>query len=194
MRLCYAARGFLYPVKIDFAAGGIGILIVRNLLVLMVAVAVLWLAADRLLREPQSVVQSAAIAPGSSPPVVPLEQPALKHVGDISVHSVEEMELLFSRVEQLLERPRRAGEQPLVSLVLHGPEVEFFALKNYARYKSVVDRAAKLAALGAVDISICQTQMRNYGIAPEQVPSFLRQVPFGPDEVDRLVDQGFVYM
>jgi hypothetical protein len=58
----------------------------------------------------------------------------------------------------------------------------------------VVDRAAKLAALGAVDISICQTQMSNYGIAPEQVPSFLRQVPFGPDEVDRLVDQGFVYM
>ena len=169
-------------------------MIVRKLLVLMVAVAVLWLAADRLLREPQSVVQSAAIAPGSSSPVVPPQQPALKHVGDISVHSVEEMELLFSRVEQLLERPRRAGEQPLVSLVLHGPEVEFFALKNYARYKSVVDRAAKLAALGAVDISICQTQMRNYGIAPEQVPSFLRQVPFGPDEVDRLVDQGFVYM
>jgi intracellular sulfur oxidation DsrE/DsrF family protein len=110
------------------------------------------------------------------------------------VHTVEELERLFSRVEQVLDRPRSGGEQALIALVLHGPEVEFFALKNYTNYKTVVDRAAKLAALGAVDISICQTQMRNYGIAPDEVPSFLHQVPFGPDEVQRLIGEGYVYM
>lgn len=168
-------------------------MIARNLLVLVIAVVVFWLAAQRLLPEPPGASREPGAANESLPSASP-EQLPLKQVGDISVHSVEEMELLFSRVEQLLERPRRDGEEPLVSLVLHGPEVEFFALKNYDRYKSVVDRAAKLAALGAVDISVCQTQMRNYGIGPQEVPSFLRQVPFGPDEVERLVDDGFVYM
>jgi intracellular sulfur oxidation DsrE/DsrF family protein len=110
------------------------------------------------------------------------------------VHSEAELETLLDRVEQLLERPRKSGEAPLVSLVLHGPEVEYFALKNYAQYRGVVDRAAKLAALGAVDISICQTQMRNRGIAEDEVPAFLRQVPYGPQEVQRLLDNGYVYM
>jgi intracellular sulfur oxidation DsrE/DsrF family protein len=53
---------------------------------------------------------------------------------------------------------------------------------------------APLAALGAVDISICQTQMRQLGIEDDQVPAFLRRVPYGPGEVGRLLENGYVYM
>lgn len=169
-------------------------MLVRNLLILMVAVAAFWLAADRVLRDRRATAQQPAPLPAESQLVTPSPQQTQSQVGDISLHSVEELELLFTRVEQLLDRPRGDGEQPLISLVLHGPEVEFFAFRNYDRYRAVVDRAAKLAALGAVEISICQTQMRHRGIAPDQVPSFLHQVPYGPDEVKRLLDQGFVYM
>ncbi len=169
-------------------------MVARNLLILMVAVAAFWLAVERTLRDPQRAAQQPAMEQPAGQPVAPSQRPVQKRVGDISVHTVEELELLFSRVEQLLDRPRGDGEQPLVSLVLHGPEVEFFAFRNYDRYRPVVDRAAKLAALGAVDISICQKQMRNHGISPDQVPAFLRQVPFGPDEIGRLLDEGFVYM
>lgn len=165
----------------------------RNLLILVVAVAAFWFAADRLLHNRQAA-SSPAVEQLATAAGLPSQRPVQNRVGDISVHTIAELELLFDRVEQLLDRPRGDGEQALVSLVLHGPEVEFFAFKNYAKYRAVVDRAAKLAALGAVDISICQTQMHNYGIGTDQVPSFLRQVPFGPDEVERLLDQGFVYM
>lgn len=128
-------------------------------------------------------------------PVAPLPKQAPSgYVADLNLHTVEELETLFQRVEALLERPRTSEEGPLVSLVLHGPEVEFFALENYPRYRGIVDRAAKLAALGAVDISICQTQMRKRGIADDEVPGFLRLVPYGPDEVKRLLDGGYVYM
>jgi intracellular sulfur oxidation DsrE/DsrF family protein len=168
--------------------------LVRNLLILMIAVAVFWLAANRILQDDHPAAQPPASEHAVAEPFTPLQRRVQNRVGDITVHTVEELELLFTRVEQLLDRPRGDGEQPLVSLVLHGPEVQFFAFKNYDQYRTVVDRAAKLAALGAVDISICQTQMRNYGIGPDQVPAFLRQVPFGPDEVERLLDQGFVYM
>ena len=169
----------------------------RQLVILLLAVLALWLFADRVLLErPGALPDNTTAAPVSQlePIVPPGPEVQSRFVADISVHSVAELEALFGRVEALLERPLKSGEEPLVSLVLHGPEVEFFALKNYSRYRQLVDRAAKLAALGAVDISICQAQMKNLGIASDEVPAFLRQVPYGPDEVQRLLKRGYVYM
>jgi len=169
----------------------------RNLLVFVLFVLVFWYGADYLPGwQPQTTEDT----------VVAVQQPELELIvpppvanpsrqyADISVHTTEELELLFDRVEASLERPRGEGEAPLVSLVLHGPEVEFFALENYQRYQAIVDRAAKLAALGAVDISICQTRMRQLGIGTDDVPAFLHQVPYGPDEVERLREQDYVAM
>jgi len=180
----------------ETAAGGrreIDSVIARNLLILIIAVAVFWLTAQYLLPPAGRVAPRPAVefVPESA---APQPEAAENLLADISLHTVEELDLLFDRVEQLLERPRGEGEQPLVSLVLHGDEVRFFALQNYTEYKSIVDRAAKLAALGAVDISICQTQMKNFGIAPDEVPAFLHQVPYGPGEVRRLLDEGYVSM
>jgi intracellular sulfur oxidation DsrE/DsrF family protein len=169
----------------------------RKLLVLVVVVAAMLIAVDAVYRQQQPVSQSQqAAAPSPVPESRALSPDGLQpdRVADISVHTERDLELLFDRVEQLLDRPRSGSEAPLFTLVLHGPEVEFFALKNYERYKRVVDRTAKLAALGAVDVSICQTQMRQFGIGPDEVPSFLRQVPFGPGEVERLIEKGYVYM
>ncbi len=167
----------------------------RNLLILCLAAAVFWLAVDLMLREQRQTSAPVSVPRPQLEPIVPPppdDQP--NRVADISVHTREELEILFDRVEQLLERPRSKDEGPLISLVLHGQEVEFFVLANYGDYKAIVDRAAKLAALGAVDVSICQTQMRNMGIASDEVPAFLRQVPFGPDEVRRLLEKGYVSM
>ena len=166
----------------------------RKFLILVVVTAVFWLAVTLLLKEPRQSSRPAEPVYAELEPIVPPPETQPNRVADISVHTPEELEILFARVEQLLERPRTGNETPLVNLVLHGPEIEFFAIKNYGEYKSIVDHAAKLAALGAVDISICQTQMRNLGIAADEVPSFLRPVPFGPDEVERLIESGFVYM
>jgi len=162
----------------------------RQVVILTVAALLLWIVADLVLLQPSDT----APARQSGVPVPPPSEAPAGFVADISLHTEAELEALLGRVEQLLERPRKSGEAPLVSLVLHGPEVEFFALKNYPQYRGVVDHAAKLAALGAVDISICQTQMRTRGIGEDEVPGFLRQVPYGPEEVQRLLDSGYVYM
>jgi len=167
----------------------------RKLLILVFVTAVFWFAIDMLLNEQrQSSQQGGPLQLELEPIVPPPVEQQPNRVADISVHTQEELEILFARVEQLLDRPRTGDETALVNLVLHGPEVEFFAIKNYEKYKAIVDHAAKLAALGAVNISICQTQMRNLGIATDEVPSFLQQVPFGPDEVEHLIESGFVYM
>ncbi len=169
----------------------------RQLVILAVAALLLWVVADLVLVQPGDTGSAPPSGSPAQPPetlVPPGSEASTGFVADISLHTEAELETLLDRVEQLLERPRKSGEAPLVSLVLHGPEVEFFALKNYPQYRGVVDHAAKLAALGAVDISICQTQMRSRGIGEDEVPGFLRQVPYGPGEVQRLLDSGYVYM
>ena len=169
----------------------------RNLLVFALAALAFWYGADYLPGwRTQDVAGDGQLArtPELEPIIPPPVENSVRQYADISVHTVKDMALLFDRVEALLDRPRTKGEAPIVSLVLHGPEVEFFALKNYERYRELVDRAASLAALGAVDISICQTRMRQFGMGKDDVPAFLRQVPYGPDEVRRLRKEGYIEM
>lgn len=112
---------------------------------------------------------------------------------DVSVHSLEELQLLLDRAEELAMRPQPQGENAGVVLVLHGPEVEYFAISNYPRYKDIVDKAARLDAFDVVDVKICQTMMKRLGVSQDDIPAFIEQVPYGPGEVERLVREGYIY-
>ncbi|MBT8116850.1 MAG: DsrE family protein [Gammaproteobacteria bacterium] len=112
---------------------------------------------------------------------------------DITVHTVEELQVLLERAENLVQSPRADDGDASVILVLHGPEVEFFSTRNYGQYKDIVDRAARLDSLDVVDVRICQTMMAARGVARDDIPPFIEQVPDGQVEVDRLVSEGYVY-
>lgn len=82
---------------------------------------------------------------------------------------------------------------PPIALVLHGSEVEIFFRKNYKRYKSIVDLAARLTAFQVVDIKICRTRLRFLEQDGESLFPFVGTVAFGPDEVARLTEEeGYV--
>jgi len=136
-----------------------------------------------------SVVENTTTVPES----LPAEGEApLRAVLDISVHTIEGLKVLFDRAEELAMRPQAQGEEASVVLVLHGPEVEFFSIGNYEKYKDIVDQAARLDAFDVVDVQICQTMMDVHGLERDDIPSFIEQVPFGPGEVERLTQQGYV--
>lgn len=112
---------------------------------------------------------------------------------DISVHTLEELKVLLDRAEELALRPQPQGYRARVVLVLHGPEVEFFSIRNYPMYKDIVDQAARLDAFDVVDVKICQTMLQRQGLEQNDIPAFIEQVPYGPGEVERLVREGYVY-
>ena len=120
------------------------------------------------------------------------EDTRVRAVLDISVHTIEGLRVLFDRAEELAMRPQAQGGDDRIVLVLHGPEVEFFSIKNYDKYRDIVDQAARLDAFDVVDVKICQTMMDMQGIERDDIPAFIEQVPVGPDEVDRLVQEGYV--
>ena len=136
-----------------------------------------------------AVVESPATLPES---LLPEEDESVRAVIDISVHTLEGLKVLFDRAEELAMRPQAQGEGASIVLVLHGPEVEFFAIGNYEKYKDIVDQAARLDAFDVVDVKICQTMLDARGIDRDDIPSFIEQVPVGPGEIDRLVRQGYV--
>ena len=112
---------------------------------------------------------------------------------DISVHSLDEMRIVLERAEVVAARSGKHWSEASIVLVLHGPEVEYFSTRNYGQYKDIVDQAARLDALDIVDVKICQTMMAIRGIARDDIPPFIEQVPNGEVEVERLVGEGYVY-
>lgn len=126
---------------------------------------------------------------GSTPAVDGVPERA---VLDVSVHTIEGLRVLFERAEELAMTPRPRGENASVVLVLHGPEVEFFVIKNYDEYRDIVDQAARLDAFDVVDVKMCQTMIGERGIKQNDIPSFIELVPYGPGEVEQLKQEGYV--
>lgn len=142
-------------------------------------------------QEPVTDVTESGSVPSKD--VLPEEDLPKKAVLDITVHTVDELKVLLDRAEKLALAPQPPDSEASVVLVLHGPEVEFFSINNYDKYKDIVDQAARLDAFNVVDVKICQTMMEISGIPRDDIPAFIEQVPLGSVEVERLVREGYVY-
>ena len=117
-----------------------------------------------------------------------------RHIARIVVNSPEELENALLRAEALYERGDVTTDDNPFAFVLHGPEVSIFLKDNYAQYKPIVDLAARLSAFNVVDVTVCETRMGVLGAEKASLAPFVKTVPFGPLEVDRLVDsEGYVY-
>ncbi len=126
--------------------------------------------------------------------MMPSSKPAKggRYMFNITLHTPKEISALLTRAEQLAKTTRLSDNSSGIALVLHGPEVEIFAKKNYAQYKKLVDQAARLDADGVIEIKMCETTMRARNIKDEDIPGFIEFVPFGPAEIERLKREGYV--
>ena len=115
-------------------------------------------------------------------------------VYDINLHDPEELVQLLHRLDELAGTPNAASHAPRIALVLHGPEIEFFAIEWYEHYRELVDMAARLDAFRVIEVKACETRMQELGLTEEDLPGFIETVPYGPAEIKRLERQGYVRM
>jgi intracellular sulfur oxidation DsrE/DsrF family protein len=163
------------------------------ILAVIAAALIAFLYSDRLGQDPVSQPVASSTATGDTTAADTTPAIPGRVVLDITVHTIEELHVLMERAEKLAGSPRMDEQDAGLVLVLHGPEVEFFSTRNYLSYKDIVDQAARLDALEIVDVKICQEMMAVKGIARDDIPAFIEQVPNGQVEVDRLVSEGYVY-
>jgi intracellular sulfur oxidation DsrE/DsrF family protein len=153
--------------------------------VLIAGMVAAWLAASLQPRAP-------AVPPSS--PVAGLTTEDGRYLFSVTLHTPEEIAGLLTRAEELAKTRRPDSRHTSIALVLHGPEIEIFAKRNYGRFRETVDRAARLDDGHIIEIKMCRTEMKRLGIGEKDIPAFIELVPYGPDEEMRLRRNGYVYL
>lgn len=111
---------------------------------------------------------------------------------DVVLHEREKIINMLRRAEELTAVPNPANRPQKITLILHGPEIEFFQISHYEKNRDIVDLAAKLDAFNIIDVKICNTKMSIMGIEKKDIPAFVEIVPYGPAEIERLQSKGFI--
>lgn len=160
--------------------------------VMQVLVMCLMISAPQLINALEPVSDELGVVPRAGGAFGPDEQqPA---VYDLSMHDLQEMQLLLERLDQLAQQPSAQSQSARIALVLHGPELKYFTIRNYAMHRELVDLAAKLDAFQVIEVKACNTMMRQLGLQEADMPAFIEIVPYGPNEIRRLVGTGYLKM
>ncbi len=115
-----------------------------------------------------------------------------QYLFNLSDHTPEDLAALLQRAEEIRETNADGYDELEIVMVLHGPDINIFRQENYSKHKALVDLAAKLDAFDIIDMKICETTMSNMGVQRSEVPAFIESVPFAPDEIRRLGEEGYI--
>ena len=115
-----------------------------------------------------------------------------QYLFNLSDHTPEDLEALLQRAEEIRDTQADGYDELEIVMVLHGPDINIFRQENYSKHKALVDLAAKLDAFDIIDMKICEKTMSNMGAERSEVPAFIESVPFAPDEIRRLGEEGYI--
>ena len=121
--------------------------------------------------------------------VIETEYKPQKVVYDVAVSSVEKMTSVLDRASYL---SKITGADPFDSsivLVLHGGEIDFFAIKHYQKHKELMQRAQSLVESEVLKIRMCRIAAQGHGYEPEDIHGFVKMVPMGDAEIIRLQNE-----
>jgi intracellular sulfur oxidation DsrE/DsrF family protein len=117
-----------------------------------------------------------------------------KVVYDVSVKTVAQLENVLDRASYLSVLNEADPFDSKIVIVLHGDEIGFFAIRNYAKYRELMLRAQSLTVGGIIDIRMCKVAARRRGFEPPDIHGFVAMVPMADAEIIDLQKQGFAYM
>jgi len=144
---------------------------------------------------PASLPAAEANAPWGHAKLDPVEYKPHKVVYDVHVKSVAAMTHVLDRVSYL---NKLYGADPFdasIVMVLHGNEIPFFAIKNYPKYKELMNRASSLTQNGNIRFRMCKLAAQGQGFEMSDIHGFVEMVPMADAEIVRLQqEEGHVYM
>ena len=132
---------------------------------------------------------AAAETPWGSASVTETQYKPQKVVYDVAVNSVEKVTSVLDRASYL---SKITGADPFDSsivLVLHGGEIEFFAIKNYSKHKDLMQRAQSLVESEVLKIRMCRIAAQGHGYEAKDIHGFVEMVPMGDAEIIRLQNE-----
>ena len=109
---------------------------------------------------------------------------------EVSPQGRDDLLALMSTLEGHLDQGLPMTDPVVV--VLHGSEATAFTSAGYASNRMLVDQAARLSAYRLIDVRMCETWMEANEVAADEIPAFVKTVPYAPEEIERLEAEGYV--
>lgn len=147
-----------------------------------------------------AIEQETVIILSEHPPIVHIQTDSQFTIGnkrylyDISEHSIEELQSLLQRAEEITQAGTEDLEDLEIVMILHGPDINWFTLDNYNENKELVDLAMRLDTFDIIDLKVCETAMEELEIDRNQIPTFIEPIPYAPNEIKRLSDDGYTHL
>jgi len=117
-----------------------------------------------------------------------------KVVYDVAVDSEAAVRSVISRAVLLANLNGNDPFDSKVVIVLHGNEIPFFVIKNYARYRELMQRAQSATQSGVIEFRMCRIAAKGHGFEPADIHGFVTMVPMADAEIVRLQQAGYAYM
>ena len=130
--------------------------------------------------------------PGNNTPNAQFTIGNKSYLFDVSNHSFEELESLLQRAQEISQFDKKNYDNLEIVMILHGPDIDWFTRKNHEKNQRLIDLAAKLDAFDIIDMKVCETSMNNRGVKREDIPAFIESVPYAPDEMKKLTEEGYI--
>jgi uncharacterized protein len=111
---------------------------------------------------------------------------------DVSNHSIEELETLLVRAEEVSQTHPSDFEDLEIVMVIHGPDIDWFTNQNHAENRQLIELAARLDAYDVIDMKVCETTMSMRGVERQDIPAFIESVPYAPTEIKQRLEQGYI--
>jgi len=134
-------------------------------------------------------------APWGKAKAVDIQYPPQKVLYDVAVDNVKTFERVLDRASYLSKIYNADPFNASIVIVLHGNEINYFAIKNYAKYKDLMQRAQSLTVGGIIKFEMCKIAAKGQGYDPQDIHGFVEVVPMADAEIVRLQSQeGYAYM
>jgi intracellular sulfur oxidation DsrE/DsrF family protein len=117
-----------------------------------------------------------------------------KVVFDVTAGTLAGLNRVLDRAGYL---SRMNGDDPLdtrIVIVLHGDAIPFFAVKNYQKYRALMQRAYSASMGQIIEFRMCRAAARLRGLQPRDIHGFITMVPMAEAEIARLQHAGFAYL
>lgn len=111
---------------------------------------------------------------------------------DVSNHSIEELEALLIRAEEVSQTHPADFDNLEIVMILHGPDIDWFTQQNYQHNQKLIDLAARLDDYDVIDMKVCETTMQSRGVMRSDLPSFIESVPYAPTEIRDRLQNGYI--
>lgn len=140
-----------------------------------------------------------AVADSPSPwgkaTVMDIDYKPQKVVYDLATKSLGRVNSVLDRASYLSKVYHADPFDASIVIVLHGDEINFFARKNYDKYKALMQRAESLSVGGIISFRMCRIAAKGHGYNPEDIHGFVKLVPMADAELVRLqTEEGYAYM